>query len=444
MATTKRSAAVGVFEDRVQAELAAEKLREAGFRNNQLEVLISEHTRAKDKSVKTRDFEVVAAPGDIAGQNVVLMAEAEGSPKKTTVRTLNKRGTVKSALTDLGIGEAQARALEQEVHAGRALLSVKNQRRFDEAVALLRQLGARDVVFATAAEEAKAPARGTPPAPAPEAARSKTTPQPAPGTGSDKEGTMELREEELHARKQPVKKGEVKVRKEVVTEHKTLDVPVEREEVVVERKPVRGRKAAGSDIEGGKEIRIPVKEEEVRVEKTPVVREEVKVSKRQVPETKRSAARSARRKPASRKRARWTSAPRGRSRPARPAGANLRCGGGGRPPPPPFVRGAGGAADAAPLPGFARPKLQLCGHDPGQKLDDLPFPLRGGEAAVRQLVDLRPQGPQAGPQLVARGAGLKVIGVHERGPWELRHFQQSQVVIIAHRRLGSSLPGSRR
>ncbi len=47
------------------------------------------------------------------------------------------------------------------------------------------------------------------------------------------------REEELEARKQRVETGEVKVRKEVHTEHKTMDVPVQREEVVVERQARR-------------------------------------------------------------------------------------------------------------------------------------------------------------------------------------------------------------
>jgi uncharacterized protein (TIGR02271 family) len=94
--------------------------------------------------------------------------------------------------------------------------------------------------------------------------------------------SIELREEELRAEKERVQAGEVRVRKEVVTEERTLEVPVTREEVVVERRPAaQGRKASG-DIDDDKEIRIPLMEEEVRVEKTPVVREEVTLKKRQV------------------------------------------------------------------------------------------------------------------------------------------------------------------
>ena len=78
--------------------------------------------------------------------------------------------------------------------------------------------------------------------------------------------------------------GEVRVRKEVVEEEKTIDVPVTREEVVIERHPASGRPVAGS-IKEGEEIRVPLTEEEVRVEKRPVVKEEISVGKRKVQET---------------------------------------------------------------------------------------------------------------------------------------------------------------
>ena len=96
--------------------------------------------------------------------------------------------------------------------------------------------------------------------------------------------TMKLHEEQLHARKEQVETGEVRVRKEVTTEHKTLDVPVQREEVVIERRPASGQATSG-DIRPGEEVRIPVREEQVRVEKTPVVKEEVTVGKRKVQDT---------------------------------------------------------------------------------------------------------------------------------------------------------------
>jgi uncharacterized protein (TIGR02271 family) len=96
---------------------------------------------------------------------------------------------------------------------------------------------------------------------------------------------VQLREEELVPHKQTVQTGEVGIRKEVVTEQKTLDVPVKREEVIVERRPV-ARHPSDRPITEGEDIRVPVREERVTVDKKPVVREEVRIGKRSVEETK--------------------------------------------------------------------------------------------------------------------------------------------------------------
>jgi uncharacterized protein (TIGR02271 family) len=97
--------------------------------------------------------------------------------------------------------------------------------------------------------------------------------------------TVELREEELRARKEMVEAGEVEIRKDVVTEQRTLEVPITREEVVVERHPIEGRRVSDRPIGETESIRVPVREEEVTVEKRPVVREEIEIGKRRVEET---------------------------------------------------------------------------------------------------------------------------------------------------------------
>jgi uncharacterized protein (TIGR02271 family) len=96
--------------------------------------------------------------------------------------------------------------------------------------------------------------------------------------------TIRLREEQLHADKTREETGDVKVRKEVHTEHKTITVPVEREEVVIEHRPA----AATADTSGSikaEEIRIPVSEEKVHARKETVAKEEVHVGKRKVHDT---------------------------------------------------------------------------------------------------------------------------------------------------------------
>jgi uncharacterized protein (TIGR02271 family) len=105
-------------------------------------------------------------------------------------------------------------------------------------------------------------------------------------TQDERERTLQLREEELQARKQTVETGKVRIGKEVVTEQKTLDVPVTREEVTIERHPVDRRPAESAIGEQDETIRVPVYEEQVSVEKRAVVTEEIDVGKRAVQETK--------------------------------------------------------------------------------------------------------------------------------------------------------------
>jgi uncharacterized protein (TIGR02271 family) len=100
----------------------------------------------------------------------------------------------------------------------------------------------------------------------------------------DREQRIQLRGEMLRTYKERVQRGEVRLRKEVVSENQSIDVPVEREELVIERVPGSQASATG-EIGDDQEIRVPLSEERVRVDKKPVVNEEVRVGKRQVQNT---------------------------------------------------------------------------------------------------------------------------------------------------------------
>ncbi|HKR85598.1 MAG TPA: YsnF/AvaK domain-containing protein [Terriglobales bacterium] len=97
---------------------------------------------------------------------------------------------------------------------------------------------------------------------------------------------LQLLSEVLRVHKERVPTGEVRLRKEVVTENQSIEVPVTREELVIERRPAEGAAVASSEIGSDREIRIPLSEEQVRVEKRPVVKEEVKVGKKKVQESR--------------------------------------------------------------------------------------------------------------------------------------------------------------
>ena len=100
-------------------------------------------------------------------------------------------------------------------------------------------------------------------------------------TLAEGERRIQLRGEVLRTYKERVQRGEVRLRKEVVTENQTVSVPVTREEIVIERTPATGQRVSG-DIGSAEEVRVPLAEERARVEKQPVVTEEVRVGKRAV------------------------------------------------------------------------------------------------------------------------------------------------------------------
>lgn len=94
------------------------------------------------------------------------------------------------------------------------------------------------------------------------------------------EERIRLREERLEVDKDNVKKGEVDIHKRTVEETKTVDVPVEHEEVIIERRSVDEGDPVSDGLDNDDDsIRIPVHEEQVEVTKKPVVYEEVEVRK---------------------------------------------------------------------------------------------------------------------------------------------------------------------
>lgn len=110
-------------------------------------------------------------------------------------------------------------------------------------------------------------------------------PRPARATPADDgRRKLQLREEELIARKRSVQSGEVGIRTEVVSEQRTLEVPVTHEEVTLERHAV-DRRPSDRAIGEGETISVPVSKQEVTLDKQAVVYEEVNVGKRAVQET---------------------------------------------------------------------------------------------------------------------------------------------------------------
>jgi uncharacterized protein (TIGR02271 family) len=305
MRAQQSSIVVGVFEDREQADRVVDELRRAGFRDDQIGVAMRHDegmagTGATDAVDNEEETEAGTGAvtgaltglglGALAGLGIlsgVIPAVGPAIAAGTLGVILSNAaagagiGGLVGLLVGAGIPEHEAQYYQGEFEAGRTILTVHADGRAADAMAILRRHGAYDMSTrgdvgtstATATGAASMAARGT--------SRAATS----------REGdTIQVKEERLQAEKRPVEAGEVRVGKEVHTETKTMEVPVQREEVVIERNPVHGRAAEGiaaGDIREGEEIRIPVREEQVEVTKQPVVTEEVTVGKRTVQDTER-------------------------------------------------------------------------------------------------------------------------------------------------------------
>ena len=93
------------------------------------------------------------------------------------------------------------------------------------------------------------------------------------------------REEELRVGTERVATGRVRLRKHVVTEQQTVTVPVEREEVRIEREPVTGD--VGGRIGDDEDISVTLHAERPVVEKETVAKERIGLSKETVTEQQR-------------------------------------------------------------------------------------------------------------------------------------------------------------
>ena len=274
---------VGLFKNQVDAERAIARLKQAGFSEDQIGVAMRDRGQQQEliEGTGTQAAEG-AATGAISGGvlgGVVGLLAGVGALAIPGIGPIIAGGALASTLAGAGIGaaaggllgalmgmgipEEDARHFDEGFKAGGILVTVNAGNRTDEARECLHEAGADLGSLGRGAQGSASEA--------PFASRSEA--------GSP---TVQLREEELRVEKEQVQAGEVRLRKDVVTEERTVEVPVTREEVVIERRPAAGGRDAGGAIDEGEEIRIPLMEEEVRVEKTPVVREEVSLKKRQV------------------------------------------------------------------------------------------------------------------------------------------------------------------
>ena len=280
------STVVGLFQDQPSAEQAIQRLRAVGFTEQEIGVAIRDREQQQQLTESTgtqaaEDATKGAVGGGVVGGVIGLLAGVgalaipgvgpiiAGGALASTLAGAGigaAAGGLLGALVGMGVPEEDARHFEQGFQQGGILVTVQAGDRADLARQALTEVGAD---LGPSRRDFQDQASAT------ELGRDRTE-------GSER---LELREEELDVDTREVQAGEVRVRKEVHTEQRNIEVPVTREEVVIERHPVSGRDASSQDL-GDEEIRIPLMEEEVDVQKRAVVREEIEVGKRSVQDTK--------------------------------------------------------------------------------------------------------------------------------------------------------------
>ncbi|TMD23368.1 MAG: YsnF/AvaK domain-containing protein [Chloroflexi bacterium] len=225
MTTTNRAFVVGVFQDEAQAQQAMNDLMSAGFSKDQIRY------------------------------------------------SVRKGGSgITNSLENLGLPEDEATFYNGEFESGRTVVVVNTRDRQQEASQILSRDGGYD--YASRSGQTT----GT-------SSYANTAGQ-ATDYNTQAGQNVQLREEQLRANKQSVETGAVGLRKDVVSEQQSFDVPVNREEVVIERHAASGQ-PSDTPIGEGETYRVPVREEQVTVDKQPVVREEVSLGKRQVQDSQR-------------------------------------------------------------------------------------------------------------------------------------------------------------
>jgi hypothetical protein len=251
MSTPARgSTVVGVFDDLEDAREAIEALKDDGFTGDSISILSPDKQVTRDIAEDTgTQAGTGAATGAVAGGILgglggwlvgigalaipgigPFIAAGAFATAIGGAAVGAGLGAIAGALVGMGVPEEHAKYYEGEAKAGKTLVTVRADGRYDDAQQILRDHGAYDVE----SRGSTAVATGNP-----------TLQSSGAATHPMREGqeAVQLREEELVANKQRAETGPVQIGKEVVSEQRTLDVPVTREEVTIERHPVDRRPA---------------------------------------------------------------------------------------------------------------------------------------------------------------------------------------------------------
>jgi len=272
MASTLTGTVVGYFASETQAEKAVAALKTAGFQSSQIGVALGGENASGSTGTTTAGSVAHAAGEKTKSAWESIKSFFDGSDVEPYADE-SKRGSTESheitgseyghedvshSLSGLDVPEERSRYFGHRIGSQQgAVVTVTATGREAEAEGILEANGG-DVGADTSSYDYS---------------------QPVETTGHQR---IQLLGEVLRVQKERISRGEVRVRKEIITEQQTVQVPVTREELVIERIPVSGATAVAGEIGQDAEIRIPLTEERATLDKHTVVREEVAVGKRAI------------------------------------------------------------------------------------------------------------------------------------------------------------------
>jgi uncharacterized protein (TIGR02271 family) len=236
---------IGLFSNAGEARRALNNLREHHFSNDEVHAAFRDPAPSPEESGSGRWF----------GQ---LRQLYHGEDRREDAVGWGS-GDFEAMLAQLDLSREDSAVFS-------AIVTVNAGGRNEWAQSLLEQCGARILRGRNLQGQATAPA-------APEPA---VTSDPFTPPREADPGHIQLFGEVLRVRKEKVSSGEIHVRKETVTHMETVEVPVTREDLVVEHTHASGR------IDAEDTIRVPLSEERLHIDKETVLREEYKVGKREV------------------------------------------------------------------------------------------------------------------------------------------------------------------
>ena len=164
MALAEKSALIGIFDDRLEAENAVRDLEAAGFESKDVGFalrgsdvgkggMITDTVGAKDGRGAVAGAVAGALGGGVLAAAVTALLPGVGPVLSAGMLAMffgyagagAAVGGILGALTGLGYSEDEARYYEKHFNEGKAIVAVKPGNRWDQALTILERRGAYDL-----------------------------------------------------------------------------------------------------------------------------------------------------------------------------------------------------------------------------------------------------------------------------------------------------------